>query len=125
MDRYKNRFSFKLYALVIMDNHAHLLIRPGSLHNISCVMQAILLSYSVKYCKKYDYVGHVWQGRFEARLVESEEYLRECVDYIHDNPLKAGMVKASRGYPWSSCRNFSVEDKLVGGLLEIDQYTES
>lgn len=62
--KYKNRFAFKLFGFVLMDNHAHLVIGTANQTNISKVMQAITLSYSQKFRNKYNYVGYVWQGRF-------------------------------------------------------------
>ncbi|MDP2930522.1 MAG: transposase, partial [bacterium] len=46
LSKYKERFNFKLYCLVLMDNHVHLVIETNHLFNISKIMQSILLSYS-------------------------------------------------------------------------------
>jgi REP element-mobilizing transposase RayT len=48
--------------------------------------------------------GHVFQGRFKAILVEKETYLLELARYIVRNPVRAGMVRAAKDWPWSSYR---------------------
>ena len=64
LEKFRCRFGFKVYCLVVMDNHVHTIIKTNSIVNISKIMQAINLSYSVKFRKKYGYTGYVWQGHF-------------------------------------------------------------
>ena len=66
LDKFRCRLDFKLYAFCLMDNHAHLIINTNGRANISKVMHAITLSYSVKFRKRYRYSGYVWQGRFKS-----------------------------------------------------------
>ncbi|MCB9747821.1 MAG: transposase [Candidatus Omnitrophica bacterium] len=121
LTKYKGLFSFRLYAFVIMDNHIHLMIEADEHFNISKVMQRILLSYSAKYRRKYKYVGHVWQGRFVSFNVSGDHYVEECLQYIHRNPVKAGIVDVEADYRWSSAR-FYVKRKVVsdGLLYDLD-----
>ncbi len=102
--RYKSRFLFKLFGFVIMDNHVHLVIQATALNDISKIMQAINLSFSRNYGIKYELSGHIWQGRFHSDLIESEEYILNCLQYIHDNPVRAGIVEKAADYLWSSHR---------------------
>ncbi|HQL41365.1 MAG TPA: transposase, partial [Candidatus Omnitrophota bacterium] len=66
-----------------MDNHIHLVVEATDVQPISRIMQSILLSYSCHYRNKTAYVGHVWQGRFRSSLIEGEQYIIECINYIH------------------------------------------
>ncbi len=102
LEKFRNRFGFKLYGFVVMDNHAHLIIQTNSLINISKVMHAITLSYSVKFRKKYGYSGYVWQGRFKSNIIEGDHYIVKCIEYIHNNPLRAKIVEKAIDFPWSS-----------------------
>ncbi|MDP8213310.1 MAG: transposase [Candidatus Zapsychrus exili] len=111
--RYKERYSFKIYGYVLMDNHFHIVIETIQKHNISKIMQGILLSYSVKYRKENEYVGYVWQGRFKSKIIESKEYILECLEYIHNNPVKASIVEYPEQYHFSSAR-------FYGDLSEED-----
>ena len=66
---YKNRYSFILYAYVLMDNHIHLLMETREIP-LSKVMQGVLQSYTQWYNKKYQTVGHLFQGRYKAMLCD-------------------------------------------------------
>ena len=120
--RYKERFKFKLFGFVLMDNHAHLVIQTNASINISRVMQAITLSYSQKFRHKYNYVGYVWQGRFRSNVIESESYILECLNYIHHNPLRAKIVEEMGGYIWSSYHFYNRNKNPLEGLIEIDRF---
>lgn len=78
---YKKRFEFRLYGLVIMDNHFHMLLETNATNDISKVMQAVLLSFGNKYRKIHNYTGHLWQSRFQSRLLDNEGYALECLEY--------------------------------------------
>ncbi len=125
VDKFRKRFSFKLYGYVLMDNHAHLLIMVYNGRDISKIMQAILLSFSVSYRKKYAYTGYVWQGRFKSNIIDSDKYLVDCLDYIHHNPVRAGLVEGVQDYCWSSYKNYngSSEEKNKE-RISIDVYKE-
>jgi hypothetical protein len=93
---------FALFAYVLMKNHFHLLIETGEKNSISQIMQVLNTSYVVYFCKKYNRSGHIFQGRFHTKIVDKDNYLLEAVRYIHLNPVKIGLVKHPREYPWSS-----------------------
>ena len=57
-------------------------------------------------------MGHLFQGRYQAVLVERDSYLLELVRYIHLNPVRTGMVKAPRDYPWSGHRAYLGEEVI-------------
>ena len=99
----KLKTGFNLHGFVLMDNHAHLIIATSSISpSISKIMQIILLSFSVRYRERYKYSGYVWQGRFGSDVIDNDNYLRECLAYIHNNPVKAGIVSNPGQYRWSS-----------------------
>lgn len=124
LDKYKKRFSFKLYAFVLMDNHFHLVLEAGSRHPISKIMHSVLLSYSCHYRNQCAYVGHVWQGRFQSHIIEGEAYILECIDYVHNNPVRAKMVDVATDYCWSSaCFYGDLINKKVDGRVSIDRWT--
>ncbi|MFC1593866.1 transposase [Candidatus Omnitrophota bacterium] len=121
--KYKERFSFRVYGFVLMDNHIHMIMEVNEKHTISKVMQAILLSYSRKYRSKYGYVGHLWQGRFNSIPMLKERYILELIDYIHHNPVRAKMVTQAIDYIWSSARFYAkLENKEIDETILIDEY---
>lgn len=99
----KNHLTF--YAWCLMDNHVHLLIREGN-EDISATMKRIAVSYALYYNEKYDTTGHLFQDRFRSEVVESRCSFLKVVRYIHQNPLKAGMVRQADEWLWSSCRGY-------------------
>jgi len=120
--KFKLRFGFKLYGFVLMDNHVHLVIEANSNINVSKIMHAITLSYSVKFRKKYRYSGYVWQGRFKSNVIDGDGYILECIDYIHNNPVKAGMVFKIEDYFWSSYHFYNGLENKVGDYIQIDKF---
>lgn len=101
MQHYKKENSYKIYSYCLMDNHVHLLIEEV-FDSISTVIKRISSSYVHWYNKKYERCGHLFQERFKSEPVETEESFLAVVRYIHQNPLKAGMVKRVEQYKWSS-----------------------
>lgn len=120
---YKKRLGFKVYGFVLMPSHFHLLIETNGKNNISKIMQAVLLSFGNEYRKRHTYVGYLWQGRFNSRIIENELYLTECLDYIHQNPVKAGLAEQAKNYIWSSCFIYvGTRNYKITKVVEIDRY---
>jgi REP element-mobilizing transposase RayT len=97
------RFGWEIYAYCLMGNHYHLLfVTP--LANLSRGMMHLNGLYTQRFNRRHARVGHVFQGRFGAILVERETYLLELARYISLNPVRAGMVSAAEDWRWSSHR---------------------
>ncbi len=103
---------YDIYAYCLMKNHVHLLIKESG-DSISRSMKRIGVSYSYYFNKKYDRVGHVFQDRYRSEDIENERYLLACTKYIHNNPVKAGIVKTPEAYKWSSY-NYYIDQKNEG-----------
>lgn len=103
--RTKERYSYLLHAYVLMNNHYHLLIETPYA-NIKQVMQNINTSYTVYINKRHKRTGHLLQGRYKAFIIDKESYLLELGRYIHQNPVRAGIVKRPEDYKWSSYREY-------------------
>ena len=101
LQRYKEEIGFILYAYVLMPNHVHLLIETDQVP-LSKIMQRINLTYTQYFNRKYDKVGHVFQGRYKAILCDRDEYLLALITYIHLNPVRAHLVEGLRQFQWSS-----------------------
>lgn len=96
------RYDCQIHAYVLMINHTHLLVTPGSERTVPLVMQAMGRGYVQALNKKYDRTGTLWQGRYKASLVQDDRYLLACHKYIELNPVRAGLVAAPGDYPYSS-----------------------
>jgi REP element-mobilizing transposase RayT len=99
------RFGIIIHAYCLMINHYHLIVETPRA-NISKAMQLVNSYYNTYYLHQHGYVGHLFQGRFKAILVERDEYLEELSRYIHLNPVRAGLTRRPDEYEWSSYRAF-------------------
>ena len=95
------RFRWYCHAYCLMDNHYHLLIETP-LGNLSKGMHYINGVYTQKFNKNHKRVGHVFQGRYKAILVEKDSYLLELARYVVLNPVRASMVSHASEWVWSS-----------------------
>jgi putative transposase len=97
------QFNWTCYAWCLMDNHYHLLIQtPDS--NLSKGMRQLNGVFTQACNRRHRRVGHLFQGRFKAILVDRDAYLLELARYIVLNPVRAGMVKKPNDWAWSSYR---------------------
>lgn len=95
----------EIYAYCIMPNHLHLMVR-GDLRLISTYMRKIEGSYAAYYNMSRERVGAVFQGRFKSECIETESYFWNCLNYIHNNPVKANIIAAGENYRYSSMQEY-------------------
>ena len=127
LEKYKDRINIKVYGWCLMGNHVHLLMEEGS-EEISVTMKRIGVSYVWYYNNKYKATGHLFQDRFRSEKVENDEYLLTVIRYIHQNPIKAGLVKKVEAWKWSSCLQYYGEntghEKLLDSKLILGIFSE-
>jgi REP element-mobilizing transposase RayT len=97
------RFNWLCHAYCLMSNHYHLLIETADA-NLSKGMRELNGRYTQGFNRRHRRVGHLFQGRFKAILVERESYLLELCRYVVLNPVRAKMVTSPARYKWSSYR---------------------
>lgn len=97
------RCNWRCHAYCLMDNHYHLLIETPR-GNLSAGMRQLNGVYTQRFNRRHGRVGHVFQGRFKAIVVERESYLLELCRYVVLNPVRAGVVRQPERYRWSSYR---------------------
>lgn len=115
--RVKEETEFELYAYCFMTNHVHLVIKEKEIGEISKIMTKILSHYATWFNKKYEREGALFANRYKSEPVEDERYYFSLVRYIHQNPLKAGMVENLKSYPHSSYGEY-VKD--AADMTDID-----
>lgn len=99
------RLRFRLIAYCLMDNHVHVALERGRIA-LSELMRTLQSAYAQKFNRRHRRVGHLFQGRYKAFLVQDETHLMTPVRYIHMNPVVAGIVGSPGAYRWSSDRYY-------------------
>ncbi|MFW6267155.1 MAG: transposase [Halanaerobium sp.] len=97
----KEDYPFSLSSYCLMRNHVHLQIKTRGIE-IWKIMRQINLFYAKYFNKKYNLVGHVFQGRYKSKLIQDISYDIGLSRYIHLNPVEAEIVARPEQYYWSS-----------------------
>ncbi len=97
-----DRYGIDIHAYVLMSNHVHILCTPQTKNSIGKTLQSIGRRYVGYFNYTYKRTGTLWEGRYKATLIDSEQYLLTCMRYIELNPVRAKMVRSPADYPWSS-----------------------
>jgi putative transposase len=95
------RYRLECHAYCLMSNHYHLVIRTLD-PNLSSAIQYLNGVYAQSWNKRHTRVGHMFQGRFKAQLIEQEGYFLEACRYVVLNPVRAGLVERADEWLWSS-----------------------
>jgi len=103
-----DRFGWRCHAFCLMDNHYHLLIETPQ-PNLSRGMRQLNGTYTQAVNRRHQRVGHLFQGRFTAILVEKEAHLLELCRYVVLNPVRAKLVNHPRLWAGSSYRETAGE----------------
>jgi len=102
---YHERLRAVYHCFILMNNHYHLLLETP-LGNLTTIVHGINSCYTGYFNRKYNRIGHLFQGRYKAIVVEKETYLLEVSRYIHLNPIRAGICKRPEDFFWSSYHGY-------------------
>lgn len=98
-----HRSGCALHAYVLMDNHVHLLLTPPTVQATGQLMQRLGRHYVALFNGRHGRTGTLWEGRYKACLIDSEDHLLRCYRYIELNPVRAAITDDPARYRWSSC----------------------
>ncbi len=100
----KYSISSQLYIhnYTLMDTHFHSMMWAEDTRTIAPAMKALTVSYHHYYCKRYEYRGHLWHGRFRSVIISSMEQMLQCGRYIELNCVYARICVHPKDYTWSS-----------------------
>lgn len=115
------KYNIKIIAYCIMNNHTHMLLETIDLKNLSKYMQSLNTRYGKYYNKKYKRVGYVFRDRYKAEGIYSEEQLYNCINYIYNNPVKAGICKSAEEYSFSNYRKINIKSNKDYIFIDIDE----
>ena len=132
LERVRRRYHFAVVGYVVMPEHVHLLLSEPERRNPSVVMQALKQSFARHLLHKvrsrdrrqgelWDAAleeGHIWQRRFYDFVVFTEHKRAEKLNYMHQNPVKRGLVLEPEQWPWSSFRHYKYGER---GRVLVDE----
>ena len=121
---YKETSEYEIYAYCLMANHVHLLMKEGS-DPLGIIFRRIGSSYVFWYNRKHNRLGHLFQDRYKSEVVDTETYFLTAMRYIHQNPLKAGIVKNIQEYPWSSYNEYVQQKTLCNTSNALDLFSSN
>lgn len=121
LNKHSTEYEINIIAYCIMDNHVHLLLETNKIEDMSKFMHKI----NFKYAQYYNYmengrIGYVFRNRFTSEPICDEKYLYNCIRYIYNNPVKAGIVKYPYQYKYSNYNEKKYN--LNNDLYELEEY---
>ncbi|MBI2089155.1 MAG: transposase [Deltaproteobacteria bacterium] len=105
IERAVEQFDIRVHAYVLMDNHYHLLLETPR-GGLSRALRYLNGVYTQAFNRRHRRVGHLFQGRYKAILVEKDAYLLELSRYIHLNPWRVNRSVDPIKYRWSSLGSY-------------------
>ncbi len=121
----KKDYDFILMAFCVMSNHAHFLIYTEDINSFGKFMQKLNLKYSNMYNKLENRCGVLFRNRYKTEPIYNKKYLINCIKYIHNNPVNAGIAKICGEYKYSSYNDYMnntgiSQNKIIEEILGKD-----
>lgn len=127
---YKDKFKISILGYCLMPNHFHFLLRQDTDIPLTSFMLRLGTSYAKYFNIKYEQVGSLFQGRFKAKVIETDEYLLQLSRYIHRNPIE--ILSSTPGvelanYRWSSYPSYVNKGKndLIDSSFILNYFAKS
>ena len=113
LQKTKSKKDVCILAFCVLDNHAHLLLSAENISVIAEYMRIVNSEYARYYNETNNRVGYVFRDRFRSEVIQNEQYLLNCFAYIHNNPVKAGIIADASEYGYSSYSNYLSRSGIV------------
>jgi REP element-mobilizing transposase RayT len=120
-----------VFAWCLMGNHYHLVLKTGSV-DLWRSMARLQGTIARNHNRRHRYLGRLWQSRYRARVIDTDDYFRQVVSYVHLNPVAAGVVDDPSTYPYSGhreileiCRPYVIDRGAVLRGFGIEDSPES
>lgn len=124
LNKLKEEIKFEVHAYCLMTNHVHILLKENQPGDISTIIKRLLIKYVMKFNRKYQRSGALIGSRYKSKAVEVDEYFIPLIVYIHQNPMRAGIVKKLEDYKYSSYSEYIGKRKIIDTNLSLDMVGE-
>jgi putative transposase len=104
LDTAAQRYGGDVHAYVLMADHVQLLITPHAEDSLARILQQVGRAFARYLSAAYQRSGGLWDGRYKATIIDSEQYLLACYRYVELDPVREQRVVQPGEYPWSSYR---------------------
>jgi putative transposase len=109
----RDRGDILLHGYVVMPDHYHVVLTLAEGLSLSDLIRRIHSAFARTAKRALGTTEGIWQERFYDHVVRGHEDRMAQVDYLHGNPVRAGLVEEPLTYPWSSCRFWEAGDGPV------------
>ncbi|MCR5146121.1 MAG: transposase [Clostridia bacterium] len=110
-------YEVDLICYCIMDNHVHLLLKYHNIDDLSAFMHRLNTSYAKWYNDYKERVGYVFRDRYKTEQILDCNHLYSCINYIHNNPVKAKIVDSPEQYKYSSFKDYLSKDYILNSKI--------
>lgn len=104
-------------AYCIMNNHAHILLYSEDIKEVSKLMRKVNTTYAIYYNEKHNRCGYVFRNRYRSEEIFTQSHLISCINYIHNNPVKAKICELKGDYKYSSYNDYIHKKGFINDLL--------
>lgn len=111
---YFDGYRYRLMAWVVMPNHVHVLFEPINGWPLNKIVASWKRHTAMEILAVRNMEKPVWHHEYFDRFIRTERHLYNVIDYIHQNPVKAGLVRRAEEWEWSSARYLSALKRVVG-----------
>ena len=120
LEEKSKKFDLKIIAYCIMNNHVHILVYAEKINNISELMRQVNTIYAMYYNRRNNRCGYVFRNRYKAEEIKDLNHLLSCINYIHSNPVKAGICNGKGDYKYSSYNDYKNKVRFIndGSVLK-------
>jgi REP element-mobilizing transposase RayT len=121
LKKYKDQYGFKVFSFLLMPNQLNLLIELSEGTTISMIMHDVNSSYTKYFNNRYSRKGHVFRERFKSVVVEKDKYLLDLITFIHNTPVRMGIVESEEAYKFSSHQLYAVAKRPNDDSRELEK----
>lgn len=107
---YKNKFSIELIFYCLMPNHFHLVVRQNGDQEAREFISMVQMTYAKYFNKKYGRKGQLFEGRYRCVEIKDQKHLINLINYLMQNPVKAGLVKRPEDWPYLSFNKTGIRE---------------